>query len=62
MKPYQVIMLVIILYFLIWYVGRYYIDVYLYKRELRVRKTGPPRAFHHPLQKPKFFNIKLKIK
>lgn len=61
MTPRQLIMLMIVAYFLIVYVFAYLLKVHIYKNELRRRKTGPPRAHIQPLKKPTFFNIKLKI-
>jgi hypothetical protein len=61
MKGYQIIMLAIVIYFLWFHVVAYLIKMHFYHSELRRRKTGPPRAYNQPLQKPNFFNIKLKI-
>lgn len=57
----QMIMTGIIAYFLIFHVLKYAISYWDYKRELRRRKTGPPRAYYQPLQKPKFFNYKSRL-
>lgn len=60
MNATQIIMAVIICYFLLFHIGKYLIDLYLYKKELSLRKTGPPRACYPTLRKPIFFNIKIK--
>ncbi len=43
-------------YKIVWHVATYFGKRYLYKKEKKNLKNGPPRAYYPSLRKPTFFN------